>query len=268
MASIIASGDWWTLDDTGLLDVYCDGDMPVDSSNPNAPPPWYRYRDQITSVTINDSVTSIANLAFQGCTTLTNITIPSSVVSIGNYAFRYDDLLSDVYYGGTETQWNGISIGSDNDPLENATIHYAPEPVTLESIAITTPPAKTAYAVGETFDPAEMVVTAAYSDASTATVTGYSVSPSGSLTTADTTITVSYTEDGVTASATVAITVTDPQPEPPPVPARRITYTGQSKPIIRIVEAVNVLLTAFDATDEDIEQAVSDAWDAVFEEGG
>jgi hypothetical protein len=41
----------------------------------------------LTSITIPDSVTSIGNLAFCGCTGLTSITIPDSVTSIGSGAF-------------------------------------------------------------------------------------------------------------------------------------------------------------------------------------
>jgi hypothetical protein len=41
----------------------------------------------LTSVTIPDSVTSIGELAFRGCTNLTGITIPNSVTSIGDWAF-------------------------------------------------------------------------------------------------------------------------------------------------------------------------------------
>ena len=40
-----------------------------------------------TSYTIPNSVTSIGNYAFCGCSGLTSITIPNSVTSIGNYAF-------------------------------------------------------------------------------------------------------------------------------------------------------------------------------------
>lgn len=83
----------------------------------------------------------------------------------------------------------------------------AKEAVTVQDITITTAPAKITYTEGETFDQTGMVVTATYSDNSTATVTGYTVSPSTALTTADTTITISYTEDGVTKTATQAITV-------------------------------------------------------------
>ena len=42
---------------------------------------------RITSITIPNSVTSIGNEAFYGCTRLTSVTIPDSVTSIGNGAF-------------------------------------------------------------------------------------------------------------------------------------------------------------------------------------
>ena len=47
----------------------------------------------LTSVTIPDSVTSIADCAFYGCS-LTSVTIPDSVTSIGEDAFRYCSLTS------------------------------------------------------------------------------------------------------------------------------------------------------------------------------
>ncbi len=43
----------------------------------------------LTAITIPNSVTSIGNSAFYGCTGLTAITIPNSVTSIGNYAFYF-----------------------------------------------------------------------------------------------------------------------------------------------------------------------------------
>ena len=78
----------------------------------------------------------------------------------------------------------------------------------LSSIEITTPPSRTAYFSGETFNKAGMVVTAHYNDGSSATVTGYTYSPTGALSQGNTTITVSYSEGGVTKTATQAITVT------------------------------------------------------------
>ena len=78
----------------------------------------------------------------------------------------------------------------------------------LDHIAVTTPPTKTAYKYGETFNPAGMVVTAYYTDDVSRAVTGYTYSPTGALNMSSTTITVSYSEGGVTKTATQAITVT------------------------------------------------------------
>ena len=45
------------------------------------------YKGEPTSVTIPNSVTSIGDRAFYGCSSLTSVTIPNSVTSIGDYAF-------------------------------------------------------------------------------------------------------------------------------------------------------------------------------------
>ena len=80
-----------------------------------------------------------------------------------------------------------------------------PPEVTLQSIAVTTPPTKMTYTVGEAFDTAGMVVTATYSDNSTAPVTitadmlDYDFSTAGE----DKTVTVSFTYKEVTRTANV-----------------------------------------------------------------
>ena len=73
--------------------------------------------------TIPGSVTSIGDDAFSGCASLTSVTIPDGVTSIGNYAFSCCGSLTDVYFTGTETAWNCITIGTANDALKNAKIH-------------------------------------------------------------------------------------------------------------------------------------------------
>ena len=78
----------------------------------------------------------------------------------------------------------------------------------LDRIAVTTPPNRTSYFSGERFSTAGMVVTAYYTDGSSGAVTGYTYSPAGALAAGNTTITVSYTEGGVTKTTTQAITVT------------------------------------------------------------
>jgi hypothetical protein len=80
--------------------------------------------DSLTSIIIPDSVTIIGDYAFYWCNSLTYIVIPSSVTSIGNDAFYNCELLTDVYYTGSEAEWNQITIGSYNDNLTGAKIQY------------------------------------------------------------------------------------------------------------------------------------------------
>ena len=79
--------------------------------------------DSLTSLTIPYGVISIGNHAFYGCSNLSTITIPSSVISIGNHAFYGCNSLTDVYYSGSEEQWDSTTIGYYNDPINNATIN-------------------------------------------------------------------------------------------------------------------------------------------------
>lgn len=61
----------------------------------------------LTSVVLGKSVTTIGSQAFYGCTSLTEVTIPASVTFIGSDAF-HKTALTDVYYGGSKTQWEAI----------------------------------------------------------------------------------------------------------------------------------------------------------------
>ena len=79
--------------------------------------------------------------------------------------------------------------------------------IKLTGISILTPPSKTTYTAGETFNPAGMVVQATYSNGATLQATGYTYSPSTALTDGTTEVTIVYTEGGVSASATQAVTV-------------------------------------------------------------
>ena len=62
---------------------------------------------------IPNSVTSIGDYAFSGCTSLTSITIPNSVTSIGDRAFLGCQSLLTVNYSGTQKQWKAIQKAKD-----------------------------------------------------------------------------------------------------------------------------------------------------------
>jgi len=77
---------------TGVLAIMGTGDM---DDYRYGSPPWYNYRNNITSLSLPDGITSIGVCAFgnngggvtYGCTGLTSLTIPNSVTLIGDNAF-------------------------------------------------------------------------------------------------------------------------------------------------------------------------------------
>lgn len=78
----------------------------------------------LTSVILPESVTTINSRAFITCDNLTNITLYHGLTEIGEYAFTNCKKLTDVYFYGTEEEWNAITIGICNDPLINAKVHF------------------------------------------------------------------------------------------------------------------------------------------------
>ena len=70
----------------------------------------YAIGKQDTTFVIPDSVTTVGDYAFSGCSSLTNIEIPDSVISIG-YGFCWCKSLTNITYEGTVAQWNSIKKG-------------------------------------------------------------------------------------------------------------------------------------------------------------
>ena len=97
--------------------------------------------------------------------------------------------------------------------------------IKLSAIDVITAPAKTIYTVGDTFDPAGMVVKATYSNGATANVTGYTCSPTALNTVGTQAITVSYTERGVTKTVTLTVTVERKRISAVPSQSGTLTYS-------------------------------------------
>lgn len=78
----------------------------------------------LLAVTIPKGATSIGNSAFASCNQLKSVTIPDSVELIDIAAFSACGV-TDIYYGGSEDQWNAITKqGDSNSTLQSKTIHY------------------------------------------------------------------------------------------------------------------------------------------------
>lgn len=80
--------------------------------------------NSLTSVMIPSSLTRIKDATFYGCSNLTSVTISKSITVIDAKAFDGCTDLTDVFFSGSQEEWNAISIGENNAPLTNATIHY------------------------------------------------------------------------------------------------------------------------------------------------
>ena len=144
-----------------------------------------------------------------------------------------------------------IAAGVDNTPAAITVNAAPPAPVTLSGISVKTAPDKVNYTEGELFDATGMVIEATYSDSSKKDVTSYTYAPTAALTTADTTVTISYTEGGVTKTCTQAITVNAAPPAP-------VTLSGIS--VKTAPDKVNYTEgELFDATGMVIEATYSDS---------
>lgn len=86
---------------------------------------WYAFeRSNLSNITVNEGVTSIGSYAFQLCRSLTSIILPKTLISISSAAFQSSPYIADVFYTGSEEEWNAINIQSSNTNLTKATIHF------------------------------------------------------------------------------------------------------------------------------------------------
>lgn len=84
----------WVLTASGELVISGEGDMWEWTYTSHSP--WYDYTETISTVIINDGITSIGGFAFHDCSNLLNITISNNVVYIGSGAFFNCDSLKKI----------------------------------------------------------------------------------------------------------------------------------------------------------------------------
>ena len=74
--------------------------------------------------TIKEGTVIITGGVFMGYSDMEVINIPESIKYVDIDAFYDCDSLRDIYFGGSEEQWNAIVIERHNQDLLNATIHF------------------------------------------------------------------------------------------------------------------------------------------------
>lgn len=84
---------------------------------------FYRC-NSIEKVVFPDSISHISYLSFSDCENLKYISFEPTQIVIDSWAFFGCNQISEIIFNGTKSQWNTISIGTNNDPLRNATINY------------------------------------------------------------------------------------------------------------------------------------------------
>lgn len=111
----------------------------------------------LTSATIEANISRLEYGLFYYCDSLKTVTIPKSVTYIDEDAFYDCSGLTDVYYYGTQNEWNKIS-GHSEYPLYRAKIHC------FSFVSVAVLPSKTTYYVGETLDLTGAKLAVGYND--------------------------------------------------------------------------------------------------------
>ena len=94
----------WTLDGTGMLTIRGIGKM-ADFSGTSAVP-WARYSSAVSSVVIENGVTSVGDYAFNELRNLSSVSLPDSLTSVGSFSFQFCSALTGIVIPGSV-----VSIG-------------------------------------------------------------------------------------------------------------------------------------------------------------
>lgn len=80
--------------------------------------------EALQELEIPAGVTQLPERVFSCCASLEKLTIRGILTEIGEAAFSDCPKLAEIYTTMSEADWNAIPVGAENEPLEQATIHY------------------------------------------------------------------------------------------------------------------------------------------------
>ena len=84
----------------------------------------FSYCLNLTSANIEEGIKELNYATFYGCENLSSIILPSSLELIDYNVSAYCSNLTDVYYTGSESDWEAVSVYYNNYELKDATVHY------------------------------------------------------------------------------------------------------------------------------------------------
>lgn len=80
--------------------------------------------DALEGIVFPNGVTKLGSFAFSGCDMLSAAEIPQTILSIGAYAFNDCVSLTELYYTGTENDWQTVDVSYGNETIENAALRF------------------------------------------------------------------------------------------------------------------------------------------------
>lgn len=86
--------------------------------------PRTNHYTQLTGLWLPDGVKSIESYTFAECNLMKTVRLSKSLKTVGDSAFRNCTALTDIYYQGSEDEWNAIQFGARWNDGVTATIHY------------------------------------------------------------------------------------------------------------------------------------------------
>ena len=95
----------WALDGNGVLTI--SGTGPMANYTQDGGKPWEARKSRITSIVVENGVTTIGEYAFRNCVNLESISLPEGLKTIGQYAFNDCDKLESLAIPA------GVTIGKD-----------------------------------------------------------------------------------------------------------------------------------------------------------
>lgn len=116
-ASYVSSLGQYALRNTGLVEL----DIPDTITSLGAMVCWNAAT--LKKVSIGTGVAALNQYSFYECYALSEVEL-SKPINISNNVFDSCTSLAKVYFKGTKAEWDAITIGTGNTPLQNATKYY------------------------------------------------------------------------------------------------------------------------------------------------